>query len=163
MDCIDCHNRISHLFEHPQRAVDEAALKGRIDSDIPFIRAWAASVIMDEYESHEEANAKADGLEDWYQRNYPEYYAENQGQIRQAIEEINTLNTETTFPEMEVGWITHRIIWAIPNFLAVSVVMMGNTLARKGIRSASNATSAIPFRYVRPRFAKPDHCSGIPQ
>ncbi len=107
MDCIDCHNRISHLFEHPERAVDEAVSKGRIDSDIPFIRAWAASVIMDEYESHEEANAKADGLEDWYQRNYPEYYAENQGQIRQAIEEIKTLYTETTFPEMEVGWITH--------------------------------------------------------
>ena len=107
MDCIDCHNRISHLFEHPDRLVDEALAKGKINEDIPFIRAKAAGILEGDYASHEEADASAEALADWYVTNYPAYYAENEGQIRQAIEAIKTMYTDAIFPEMEVGWETH--------------------------------------------------------
>ncbi|NOX60838.1 MAG: hypothetical protein GXP42_02650 [Chloroflexi bacterium] len=107
MDCIDCHNRVSHQFKHPERLVDEALAKGLIDRRIPFIRAWAVSILKDQFESHEEAAAKAESLDAWYQRNYPEFYQENQALIREAIEEIKQLYQESIFPEMEVGWATH--------------------------------------------------------
>lgn len=107
MDCTDCHNRISHLFKHPDRLVDDAIARKTINPDIPFIRAWAASILKTEFDSHEEANAKAQDLNEWYQRNYPEYYDENQGLIQQAIDEVIRLYKEAIFPEMEIGWLTH--------------------------------------------------------
>ena len=107
MDCIDCHNRVSHLFENPEHLVDEAIAKKRLEPSIPFIRAKAESLLADEYASHEEAMAEIESLDAWYQEYYPEYYAENQAFVRQAINTIKDMYTGSIFPKMEIGWKTH--------------------------------------------------------
>jgi NapC/NirT cytochrome c family, N-terminal region len=38
MDCVDCHNRPSHVFKLPERAVDDALVAGRIPRDLPYVR-----------------------------------------------------------------------------------------------------------------------------
>ena len=38
MDCMDCHNRPTHAFEMPERAVDKAMRDGRISAKLPFIK-----------------------------------------------------------------------------------------------------------------------------
>ena len=35
MDCMDCHNRPSHTFELPERALDEAMAAGHISAKLP--------------------------------------------------------------------------------------------------------------------------------
>ena len=41
MDCVDCHNRPTHVYRMPAQELDAALLDGRIDSTLPFIRREA--------------------------------------------------------------------------------------------------------------------------
>jgi hypothetical protein len=38
MDCIDCHNRPTHIFDMPAPAVDAALESGELDRSIPFVK-----------------------------------------------------------------------------------------------------------------------------
>ena len=49
MDCIDCHNRPSHIFTPPDRSVDDSLLAGRIDSSLPFIKQQGVSALTKTY------------------------------------------------------------------------------------------------------------------
>ncbi len=107
MDCIDCHNRISHLFRSPDRAVDLALARRRIDRDIPFIKSWGTELLSAGYLSQEDAMEAIDRLEDWYRVNYPDYYAQNKAKIQIAIQVLKEIYSQTVFPDMDVGWLTH--------------------------------------------------------
>jgi nitrate/TMAO reductase-like tetraheme cytochrome c subunit len=107
MDCIDCHNRISHTFPSPEQAMDQALSTGQIDPDIPFIKAWGVDMLGEQFRSHEEAREKIEKLDGWYQRNYPEFYARNQDSIGNAIDRLKQIYQEAVFPEMDIGWATH--------------------------------------------------------
>src|SRR5262249_30751082 len=41
MECVDCHNRPTHTFELPERAIDEQLGLGRISASLPFIKKKA--------------------------------------------------------------------------------------------------------------------------
>ena len=107
MDCIDCHNRISHTFPSPEQAMDQALSTGQIDPDIPFIKAWGVDMLGEQFRSHKEAREKIEKLDGWYQRNYPEFYAGNQDSIGHAIDWLKQIYQKTVFPEMDIGWATH--------------------------------------------------------
>ena len=47
MDCIDCHNRPTHIFELPKDAVDKAMNLGRIDATLQFIRKVAVEALTE--------------------------------------------------------------------------------------------------------------------
>jgi hypothetical protein len=49
MDCVDCHNRPTHAFEMPERAVDNAITDGRISRDLPFIKREAIAALKATY------------------------------------------------------------------------------------------------------------------
>ncbi|NOZ26584.1 MAG: hypothetical protein GXP39_00840 [Chloroflexi bacterium] len=109
MDCIDCHNRISHKFRSPERALDWALSRRQIDRTIPYIKRKGVEVLSEPYANHDEATAAIQRLEDWYRTNYPKWYnnPKNQEKLRQAIAELKRIYEETVFPEMDVGWETH--------------------------------------------------------
>lgn len=107
MDCIDCHTRISHLFRSPPDAMDDALSRNQIDSDIPAIKEQGVLLLSKEYESTEEGLAEIDTLEEWYQQNYPDYYANNTETVQNAVDAIKDIFTRTVFPNMNVGWETH--------------------------------------------------------
>jgi len=109
MDCIDCHNRISHTFPSPERAMDQALAHGRIDPSIPFIKSWGVDFLGRTFTTHEEARQAAEKLDVWYQRNYTEFYFANRNRqrIRAAVEELKRLYAESVFPDMDIGWATH--------------------------------------------------------
>jgi hypothetical protein len=107
VDCIDCHTRISHLFRSPFDAMDDALARQQIDANIPEIKKKGVEILNQEYASTEEAMTAIDALDEWYQQNYPDYYAENQATVQNAIEEMKNIFTITVFPNMGVGWETH--------------------------------------------------------
>src|SRR5690606_34584138 len=41
MDCIDCHNRPSHIFHQPDKMVNLYMSQNRIDSELPYIKSIA--------------------------------------------------------------------------------------------------------------------------
>ena len=107
MDCITCHNRISHLLDTPEHLVDSALKRGDIPIDIPYVRARSVELLAERYESTEEAYESIAGLAEYYRENYPDYYAENAATIDNVIGQLQSLWSGNTFPEQELDWKTH--------------------------------------------------------
>jgi hypothetical protein len=105
MDCLDCHNRPSHVFKSPVELVNQELLLGNLDPSMPEIKLLTVELLATEYETKEEAAlAITDGLRDAYSSNYPEYYADNQRQVDEAAALIKRVYSENMFPEMKVRW-----------------------------------------------------------
>lgn len=107
MDCITCHNRISHDILPPTRAVDSALKLGDISRDIPFIRTRAVELLTAPYATIEEAEQAISSLDQYYSQNYPEFYAEGKQEVTDAINVLDTLYQESNYPDQLLTWNTH--------------------------------------------------------
>ncbi len=107
VDCMTCHNRISHLFRTPSDAIDNAMARGVISSDIPYFKQNAVAVMDRKYPNMDEALTAIEGLRDYYAANWPGYYANNNVQVNQATDEVVTMYQTMVFPTMDVSWETH--------------------------------------------------------
>jgi len=58
MDCIDCHNRPTHIYDMPEDVVDFGLLSKAINKEIPGIREDSLAAINALYETREEAQEK---------------------------------------------------------------------------------------------------------
>ncbi|MFC1987553.1 cytochrome c3 family protein [Chloroflexota bacterium] len=107
MDCIDCHNRATHIFSSPSDLIDIALLQGKIDNNLPFIKREGLKALDQPGPSLEEAYTKVEALADFYRTSYPQIYQENEAAIGAAIAELKTVAQLTTFPYMKVTWNTY--------------------------------------------------------
>lgn len=107
MDCIDCHNRATHIFSSPEQLIDEALSLGRIDAGFPFIKREAIKALGQPGPSLEVANLKAEAVADFYRTQYPAVYAQQRQAIDTAVKELKQVALLTVFPEMGVDWQTH--------------------------------------------------------
>jgi ribosomal protein S27E len=108
MDCMDCHNRPSHVFLSPAQAVDEALAAGRIAPSLPFIKLQAVEAMARGYPSTAAARAGiAAELDAFYATKYPALYPQKREAIRAAIVEVQRLYETNVFPEMKTDWRSH--------------------------------------------------------
>ncbi len=108
MDCIDCHNRPSHTFQLPERAVDEAMAAGFINPKLPFARKKAVAALRAEYPDQATAGTKIEqGLSTFWKDTYPEVYKEHRAQVDSAISEVRKIYARNVFPGMNVVWGTY--------------------------------------------------------
>jgi uncharacterized membrane protein len=107
MDCITCHNRISHLIKPPRSTVDAALYRGDLSADIPFIREKAVDILAESYDHEDEALAEIASLDDYYREEYSEFYDENEQSVKSALELLAQLYEDNTFPDQELDWQTH--------------------------------------------------------
>jgi hypothetical protein len=107
MDCMDCHNRATHVFQSPQELIDNAMAEGKIDSSLPYIKKQALAALDPPNSSLDAAIAQISVIKDYYRINYPQVFSEKQAAIDQAINQINEVARLTTFPEMNVSWKTY--------------------------------------------------------
>ncbi len=105
MDCVSCHNRITHEFTIPTESVDTAMSRGVIDPGIPQIHQKALDVLYAKYESREEAFAAIDEVGESYQAT--DYYAGNEDKIASAVQALKDIYDRTVFHDQEVDWATH--------------------------------------------------------
>jgi hypothetical protein len=105
MDCMDCHNRPSHVFKSPSVAIDEAMAYGAIDQSLPYIKREAVKALFADYSSQPEAKIKIQqNLENFYQKNYPQEWSEKKENINKAVQSIIQIYGTNFFPEMKVSW-----------------------------------------------------------
>ncbi|MEO8034292.1 MAG: NapC/NirT family cytochrome c [Acidobacteriota bacterium] len=108
MDCVDCHNRPTHIYRSPDRSVDSALLNGRIDRTLPFIKQQGVAVLAADYPTTEAGIAAiAKVIPAYYQKTYPEVYKTRLPQINGAVASLKTVFRAIRFPEMRVDWRTH--------------------------------------------------------
>jgi nitrate/TMAO reductase-like tetraheme cytochrome c subunit len=108
MDCVDCHNRPTHIYVSPDLSVDQALLAHRIDTSLPFIKQQAVTVLTGDYKTNDAAmQGIAGGIHDFYEKKYPDVAKTKQLEIRNAVTEVQQIFKRTTFPEMKLNWQTH--------------------------------------------------------
>ncbi len=96
MDCMDCHNRPSHIFQSPADAVDLSLSVKRLDSTIPGIKRESVALLQQTYATETEAKEKiATGLHD----KYPD-----DPRVKAAIDEVQRIYSLNIFPEMKADW-----------------------------------------------------------
>jgi len=108
MDCVDCHNRPTHIYVPPDQAVDQSLLARRLDTSLPFIKQQAVTVLTGTYTTTDTAmQGIASRLQDFYEKKYPDVAKAKQLEIRNAVAEVQAIFKRTTFPEMKLNWQTH--------------------------------------------------------
>lgn len=107
LDCITCHNRITHRIYTPEDSIDAALARGAISAAIPEIRSQGAQILRIEYPTQEEAFSAIAGLQDFYRENYAEFYSVNQEQIEIAISVLQDIYADSVFLDQKADWDTH--------------------------------------------------------
>jgi len=108
MDCVDCHNRPSHIYKPAHTEVDRAIAEGSIDTSLPFVKREGLRIVDAEYASHEEARTViSEDLQTFYAENYPEVAAEKADAITAAAVALGDLYSVNVFPNMQVWWDTY--------------------------------------------------------
>lgn len=108
MDCMDCHNRPTHVFELPERAVDSALSVGRISPTLPYIKKQAVAALRGEYPDRDVAKQKISAaLTEFYRTSYPEVYKNHRAQVETAIQSVQQIYLRNVFPGMKVTWGTY--------------------------------------------------------
>jgi hypothetical protein len=105
MDCVDCHNRPSHIFRSPDYAIDEAIMLQKIDRSLPDIKRVAVEAMAKEYDTKEAASAGIAGaIADYYRLKNAAFYSANEVQITKAIGATQEAFSKNVFPRMKVRW-----------------------------------------------------------
>jgi hypothetical protein len=108
MDCMDCHNRPSHIFFPPETAVDKAMAGGNISPQLPWIKKLALDALVKEYGNHQNVHEEIrQSIEGYYARNYPKVMKNQKAQIDKSIDAILTIYDRNVFPTMKVNWTSY--------------------------------------------------------
>lgn len=108
MDCVDCHNRPSHIYKPANSEVDRVISEGRVDRSLPFVKREGLRIINAEYASHEEARAViGEELQKFYADSYPELAVEKTDAITAAAAALGDAYSVNVFPSMKVWWDTY--------------------------------------------------------
>ena len=107
MDCITCHNRITHMVNTPETSVDIALKNQLIDAQIPEIRLKAVEVLRAAYITQEQALNGIAGLENYYRVAYPDYYTIHNDTILAAITVLQDIFNQSVFVEQKSDWNSH--------------------------------------------------------
>lgn len=108
MDCIDCHNRPSHIYLTPDQALDRKLSEGIIPHELPFIKREGIKIITANYATKQEAvDTISSQLKAWYDDHYPELVAKQPELLQRAIKGVVQAYSENVFPDMKVTWDTY--------------------------------------------------------
>jgi len=107
MDCITCHNRITHRIYTPEESLDRALTLGQISQSIPEIRERGVEALRGDYVTQAAAQAGIAELESYYENNYPEFYELNPGKVADAVRVLQQIYTNSVFISQKVDWDSH--------------------------------------------------------
>lgn len=105
MDCMDCHNRPTHIFKSPSVSVNKAISINRIDKSLPMVKSVSVELLANDYETTESAvSTIAEEIWKYYRENYQDIFENKKDSIKQAIKELQSIYKRNIFPEMGVKW-----------------------------------------------------------
>ena len=108
MDCIDCHNRPTHIYHHPAKSVNLAMSVGWIDPALPFIKNIAVDALQRPYTTKEAAfDSLRIVITDFYSTHNPSVLVDKKASLDKAIQEVRKIYSRNFFPEMKVSWRGH--------------------------------------------------------
>jgi len=104
-DCMDCHNRPSHDFPAPAKALNLALSTRDISPDLPYVRQLGLDLLNADYDTRDEAHSAISfELKKYYEDDYPGLADSMRGNIQQAAQSLIAIYDEGFFPEMNTDY-----------------------------------------------------------
>lgn len=108
MDCIDCHNRPTHVFEMPESAVDKQMSSGAITPTLPYIKKKAVELLKVDYPNRDEARQRIIAeLNNFYRSYYPAIYQTQRTVVQESADAVAAIYLRNVFPDMRLTWGAH--------------------------------------------------------
>ena len=105
LDCVDCHNRATHIYENPENAVDERISAGLIDIRLPYVKREALAALTVEYPDREQAMAGIENrIRGFYARNHRSETMGLQDAVDRTIAALQAAHRRNIHHGMEVEW-----------------------------------------------------------
>ena len=104
MDCMDCHNRPSHLFLSASTYIDHALCAGTLDKGIPYIKLAAMKALSQKYPTVPAADSGiSETIQQFYTSTHADTWKKYGRQINKAIPVILAEYHKNTFEDMSAG------------------------------------------------------------
>jgi hypothetical protein len=109
MDCMDCHNRPSHVIAAtPERAVNELIARGDIPRTLPFVRRETVKALKADYPTQDAAEREiSQALRNFYRSQDPSAYMGRRQDVERAVQATTNIYRRNVFPEMRVAFGTY--------------------------------------------------------
>ena len=108
MDCVDCHNRPTHVYQMPKDELDAVLTSGELDKSLPFIKREGLKAIQQTYTSHAAAKEGIHkALTEFYRTNFPDLLEKHADRIERAADTLTRVYARNMFPEMKITWGTY--------------------------------------------------------
>ncbi len=109
MDCVDCHNRPTHVFDgSPKAAIDRALATGLLSVKVPFVAQMGAELLA-------RSTVPRQGTEAFFRRELTESYHRAHPEIAvtgvdldASAKGLANLYLLNVYPAMKLGWGTYR-------------------------------------------------------
>jgi len=133
MDCMDCHNRPTHIYMPPEAAVDRAMTSGLISRTLPWAKKLVVDALVREYptrpKAHEGLTAEITGF---YREKYPSVYQARKPDVEKAAKTATEIYDRSVFPDMKVNWKTYPSNIGTGTGRDASAATTGATSRRRG-------------------------------
>jgi len=110
MDCIDCHNRPTHVYDDLEEKIDFGLHSKKLDGKIPGLREDSIAVLRKEYSSRKDAEEQL--VETFLalqaKRNGDDFVAENEQSLIASGKYLLDAYLANVWPEMNVTWGTYK-------------------------------------------------------
>ena len=107
MDCIDCHNRPTHIFETPAGALDRAFTDGLLDRKVPWLRDATEKALFAVTPGAHTAEHAAAFLDSLYTADHPDALAAMRAESDSTAAQVAAILERNVFPQMNVTWGTY--------------------------------------------------------
>lgn len=104
VDCMDCHNRPTHIIQAPDRTVNISLQTGRLDPSLPYIKKAAVDALVRNYSSDGEADRGIDAYIREFYRTQNGGTGVSEDLLAGTVREIQAIYHRNFFPSMRVDW-----------------------------------------------------------
>ncbi|MCF7797026.1 MAG: NapC/NirT family cytochrome c [Lentisphaeria bacterium] len=105
LDCIDCHNRATHIYELPDKAIDRRINEGLLPRGLPFLKREALAALTKSYPDKETGLASIERYLMGFYRKYDRQLAGTRlNEIDSAITVVQEIYRRNIHPRMNVNW-----------------------------------------------------------
>jgi nitrate/TMAO reductase-like tetraheme cytochrome c subunit len=110
MDCIDCHNRPTHVFDDLERVVDFGLYSKKISPFIPGIREDSIAILQKKYASRDQAAEQitTDLVKRVARRHGEDFTVRHEKELLRSGSFLLVAYLNNVWPEMRVSWGTYR-------------------------------------------------------
>ena len=105
LDCIDCHNRATHIYEDPEEAVEARIAAGALVRALPYIKREGLAALTGSYADKAAARRGVfNHLQGTYGRQYRAATASLQEELDTAVAVLQATYDRNIHPRMHVDW-----------------------------------------------------------